>query len=98
MHTEPGPMPTFTMSAPLRINSSVISFVTTLPAMRVCVGHRLRVSRTACALKFTVDERECIAVSNVGPATRSRGGLDEGLGVAVGHVETDGRHLRQRRF
>ncbi|EJX02683.1 hypothetical protein EVA_09211 [gut metagenome] len=33
MQTEPGPIPTLTISAPDRISSSVISPVTTLPAM-----------------------------------------------------------------
>ena len=38
VHTEPGPIPTFTMSAPRIINSSVISCVTTLPAIIVLSG------------------------------------------------------------
>lgn len=35
VHTEPGPIPTFTISAPERISSSHISPVTTLPAQIV---------------------------------------------------------------
>ena len=39
-------MPTLTMSAPCMMSSSVISFVTTLPAMIVCRGYRSRTSFT----------------------------------------------------
>mgnify|MGYP005730434777 CR=1 FL=1 len=38
VHTLPGPIPTLTISAPLRINSSVISPVTTLPAIIILSG------------------------------------------------------------
>ncbi|RNA19469.1 hypothetical protein BpHYR1_016513 [Brachionus plicatilis] len=40
VHTEPGPIPTLTISAPDKINSSTISPVTTLPAI-MCSGFSL---------------------------------------------------------
>ena len=39
VHTEPGPIPILTTSAPLMISSSVISGVTTLPAMITLSGY-----------------------------------------------------------
>ena len=39
VQTLPGPIPTFTISAPLRTNSCVISAVTTFPAIIVLVGY-----------------------------------------------------------
>ncbi len=39
VQTLPGPIPTLTISAPDKINSWVISAVTTLPAMIVFVGY-----------------------------------------------------------
>ena len=38
VQTEPGPMPILTMSAPARISASVMSPVTTLPAMITACG------------------------------------------------------------
>ena len=39
VQTDPGPIPTLTISAPASINSWVISAVTTLPAAIVASGH-----------------------------------------------------------
>jgi hypothetical protein len=42
VQTEPGPMPTLTTSTPARISASVMSAVTTLPAMISTDGKRSR--------------------------------------------------------
>ena len=44
IHNAPLPIPTFTISAPLNINCSVISFVTTLPAIIILSGYLLLIS------------------------------------------------------
>ena len=53
VHTEPGPTPTLTISTPDRINSAVISPVTTLPAIIVALGNR-SLSRLTASTKLTV--------------------------------------------
>ena len=56
VHAEPGPIPIFTISAPAKIISSVISFVTTFPAIIICLGHifltSLITSRKFCKYPF----------------------------------------------
>ena len=42
VHTDPGPIPHLTMSAPLMISSSVISAEITLPAIIVLSGYASR--------------------------------------------------------
>jgi hypothetical protein len=58
--THPGPMPTFTTSAPERMSSSVISPVTTLPATMVAFGWASRALFFVCVCVCVyMLERKC---------------------------------------